>query len=258
VRKRGVATPDAGGTADTDEVVRAVIDETLALHRSRGAGRAPKRRACADALVIVDLQNDFCAESGHFARLGLVDPALLAPVADAVQELARAAREAGVPVVFVRTHADPERLPPNVIERHRRQNRLGYLRGGQWGAEFFRVLPESGDSVVTKALYDAFHETDLRARLEALGVRRVVLVGVFADVCVEAAARSAFQHGFEVCVVADGTIALERDTAQALAFMERFYDARVAPAKDVVDAWRSTAARPPRRAAAPRGPVPTG
>ena len=253
VRARGVATADVGGGASTDEVVHAVIGETL-VARSGAAPAAPARRD--EALVVIDLQNDFCAGDGHFARLGLVDPASLRPVAAAVDDLARAARAGGVPVFFVRTHADPERLPANVVERHRRQGRLGSLRSGEWGAGFFEVAPAPTDTVVTKALYDPFLGTDLQARLEGMGVRRLVLAGVFADVCVEATARTAFQLGFEICVVGDGTIALERDTEQALAFMERYYDARVAPAKTIADRWQSAPEDTGRRGVA-SAPSPT-
>jgi len=61
--------------------------------------------------------------------------------------------------------------------------------------------------------------------------------GVFADVCVDATARTAFQKGFEVSVVSDGTIGLERPTADALAFMKRCYGARVATASEIAAGW---------------------
>jgi len=133
--------------------------------------------------------------------------------------------------------ADPDALPPNVAERHRREGRIGYLRGGRWGAEPFGPDAVHGDAVVIKALYDPFLASGLEATLEALGVHRLVLAGVFADVCVDATARTAFQKGFEVSVVSDGTIGLERPTADALAFMKRCYGARVATASEIAAGW---------------------
>ena len=67
----------------------------------------------------------------------------------------------------------------------------------------------------------------------------------------DAAARTAFQKGFEVSVVSDGTLGLERTTAEALAFMERFYDARIATASEVAEGWRAAADRPADRDRSP-------
>jgi nicotinamidase-related amidase/isocitrate/isopropylmalate dehydrogenase len=234
-RALGVATPDAGGRASTDEVTRVVIEQTLASLQERieptGAVRSD------EALVIIDLQNDFCAAGGRFADLGLIDPDRTTAVADVAGRLVRAARAEGVPVVFVHTHADPDAVPPNVLERHRREGRIGYLCSGEWGAEPFGPVAEGDETVVTKALYDPFLGSDFETTLETLGVRRLVLAGVFADVCVDATARTAFQKGLDVSIVSDGTLGLERSTADALSFMKRYYGARIATAREIAASW---------------------
>lgn len=219
----GFLTPDVGGKAGSRAVAEAVIARTVELLRA-----PDRRRATADtALVIVDMQRDFCAPDGRFAALGLIDPArtaaLEAPLAAAIAH----ARGAGLPVVFVRTHADAELLPARVAERHAKAGRAGYLRAGTPGAEPFGVRPAPGDVIITKSGYDAFFGTELEALLARRGITRVIVAGVFADLCVDALARGAFLRGLGVTVLADATLALERDVDQVLGFMRRFYDVDV-------------------------------
>jgi nicotinamidase-related amidase/isocitrate/isopropylmalate dehydrogenase len=228
VAARGIATPDLGGNASTREVLAAVLGATLVPSDSP---------ASDEALLLIDVQRDFCAADGRFAELGLIEPERMRALARDLDDLAFAARRSRVPVVFVHTHADAPRVPSNVRARHAKTGRAGYLAAGGRGAEPFGVLPAPGDRRVVKGSYDAFLRTDLEALLRGLGVRRVAIAGVFADVCVDACARSAFQLGFEVSVVADGTLALEHGTERALAFMERYYDARVEDAASLAARW---------------------
>lgn len=71
-------------------------------------------------------------------------------------------------------------------------------------------------------------EDHLRARATA----HLVLAGVYADVCVDSTARTAFQKGFHVTVVPDCTTSLHLPTPDILAFMERVYGARLLPRTD--------------------------
>jgi len=57
--------------------------------------------------------------------------------------------------------------------------------------------------VVMKDDVNAFLGTDLQARLQAGGIRRVVLCGMQTHMCLEAAARAAHDLGYEVVVVGD-------------------------------------------------------
>ena len=222
----GVATPDTGGTATTEEVAAAVLERYAGGVPGSSSHASARRRG--EALVVVDLQRDFCAPDGHFARRGIVDPVASGAMADQVARAVERARDAGVEVVFVRTEVDPDRSPPVVAERNRREGRAGYLLPGLEGASFFGVEPLPGERVFTKAGYDPFLDTALEAHLRRTGVETLTLGGAFADVCVDATARSAYQKGFRVRVLADCTSALERPTDEVLAFMARFYGAEIA------------------------------
>jgi nicotinamidase-related amidase/isocitrate/isopropylmalate dehydrogenase len=232
VRASGPLTPDLGGRATTDEVTAAALQ----AYR-RGAGTAATLRSSGahgrEALVVVDVINDFCSPKGRFARDGLVDPEAAAAMVDHIQRILERARGAGTEVIFVRMEVDPATAAPAVIERNRREGRTGYLGPGGFGSDFFRVAPLAQERVITKAGYDPFLAPEFEAHLRGAGIESLTLVGAFADVCVDATARTAYQKGFAVRVLDDCTMGLERDTADALAFMRRFYGAEITRSEDL-------------------------
>ena len=65
------------------------------------------------------------------------------------------------------------------------------------------VAPAAGEKVVTKRFANSFRETDLLDHLRAKGIKKLVIVGMQTQMCVEAAARAATDLGFEVTVVHD-------------------------------------------------------
>jgi nicotinamidase-related amidase len=206
----------------------------VAAHVVARARAALRETSSADtAIVIVDVQHDFCAPDGRFATLGLIDPERTAALVEPLACLLAGARARGLPVVFVRTLADDDRVPANVARRNKKLGRAGYLCAGEAGARFFGVEPRAGERVVTKVGYDAFLGTDLENHLRAVRARHVVVAGVFTELCVDALARSAYQKGFEVSLVVDATLGLERDSSEAAAFMARYYDATLIHAAEL-------------------------
>lgn len=155
----------------------------------------------ADALIVVDVQVDFCPGGAlPIARGDEVVPVLNRWMA--------AAASNGVPV-----YASRDWHPvghPSFVER-----------GGQWpphclqdsdGARFHPdlELPE-GTVVVTKGVrFDqdqnsAFDQTGLATELRRRGIARVWVGGLAQDVCVRATVLDAAREGFEVIVIADAT-----------------------------------------------------
>jgi nicotinamidase-related amidase/isocitrate/isopropylmalate dehydrogenase len=261
-RAAGLVTRDMGGTTGTAALVEHVLARCAdggtaarsdGAHGPGGAGGAggPGTR---DALVLVDLQNDYCAPDGCFHRLGLIDPERTRAVAGVAERLLARARTAGVPATFVRTVHD-ETDPRTVRERNRVEGRAECVRRGSWGAEPFGPAPRPGDQVLIKRSYDPFLGTTLERDLRRRGASRLIVAGVFTDVCLDALSRSAYQLGFEVVVVRDGCLPLQRDQAECLLFMERFYGTRAvdsAEAATLLAAVRPDAPAEPESAAAGR------
>ena len=155
------------------------------------------------ALLVIDVQNDFCAPHGWYDRIGN-DRTAVDPAVGAIDALLPIARAAGMLVVFLRCIYGPEFLSPRLAEAWQHKGLpADALVGGSWGAEFYRIAPEPGDLVLTKHHYSAFVRTELEAALQARGVQNVVLAGVATNVCVDSTARDACMLGYRVAVLSD-------------------------------------------------------
>jgi nicotinamidase/pyrazinamidase len=160
-----------------------------------------------DALVIVDVQPDFCPGGALPIERG-------DEVVPALNRAIDAARAAGVPVYASR-------------DWHPRGHLSFAERGGPWpvhcvqdtpGARFHPDLRLPADvRVVTKGTrfdkdqYSAFDETGLAEELRREQVTRVWIGGLAEDVCVKATALSAQEAGFEVHVLAEATRPVTRE-----------------------------------------------
>jgi nicotinamidase-related amidase len=139
------------------------------------------------ALIVVDLQK------------GIVGLPAIHPMADIVaraRTLLDAFRRHGLPVVLVNVAgAAPGRTeqPPRLT---------GALPEG-WTDLIVELDRQPSDIVVTKRTWGAFANTDLEARLKALGVTQVVVCGVATGTGVESTARQAYEQGFNVTLVID-------------------------------------------------------
>jgi ureidoacrylate peracid hydrolase len=157
------------------------------------------------ALIVVDMQNDFCSPEGYYAKQGanVQDfDAVIAPVG----RLVARSRQHGATIVFTRLLYPPGRaMEDRHALRPRRWTSTGArLVPGTWGAEVVDALrPQPTDIVVDKAGYSAFEGTDLDHILRVRGIRTVLMTGVVSYACVLATAFSAFDKDFDVLMVAD-------------------------------------------------------
>ena len=155
------------------------------------------------ALVVVDVQNDFCHDEGAFARMGRD----LEPVRGMVPRLAElidTARAAGVPVLFTQ-YMTNESTESDVVREQRSRGRAGlaYCREGTFGAELYMVGPKPGEQVVPKHRYSAFVGTNFDVILRSTGRRTLVMTGIATNGCVEATARDGFMHDYYIVLVDD-------------------------------------------------------
>lgn len=196
------------------------------------------------ALIVIDMQNDFCAADGFVARGGR-DVSLVGEMAKRLPGFISQARDAGVFVIFVRCdYSTPQNrfLSDVWLEQAARRQSGGYTLSpvcqmGERGAHWFAVVPEQADCVLVKHRYDAFHATNLDLLLRSHGIRTVVLTGVSTHVCVETTARSAFVRDYYTVVVADGCAAYSLEEHQtALNVIDRFFG-EVAPMANVLPHW---------------------
>lgn len=161
--------------------------------------------AARTAVLVVDLQNDFCDPDGAMGRLGADVGANVEVVRKVVPFLA-AARRAGCLIVFVRQIADELTTSPARRARMATMGRTSQTvcASGTWGAELHPALTiEAGDVVIDKTRYSAFVGTPLDLVLRSQGRDHVVVVGTAANVCVDSTARDAYMRDYHVIVPRD-------------------------------------------------------
>jgi nicotinamidase-related amidase len=150
------------------------------------------------AIVVIDMQNDFCAPGGWVDAIGADYQSDRAPIAP-LQKLLPALREAQVPVIWVNWGNRPDLLnmPPNQIHLYKPKGEgigLGdplpgsgapVLQKDSWAAAVVDELaPLPGDILVDKHRISGFWDTPLDSILRNLGIRSILFAGVNTDQCV--------------------------------------------------------------------------
>jgi len=152
------------------------------------------------ALIVVDMQNDFCAEGGHAHKERGYDVRACKGIAANIGRLAAAARRAGMPVIWIRAIYDFKYLEDAHIAKRGKE---GCCMEGTWGADFFELAPAPGEAVIDKHCFSAFKGTELDRELRGRGIKTLVMTGVATNVCVDSTLREGFFLGYNIVVAED-------------------------------------------------------
>ncbi len=189
------------------------------------------------AVIVVDMQNDFCAPGGYIDGIGK-DVSTQASIVQPMTALIAAARAVGVPVVWITACYEENLLPPSMVAQKRR---LGVeaicCARGTWGNDFFGVTPAGGEAVFAKNNYSGFSNPAFEQHLRTLGIETLVFCGVQTNVCVESTLREAHSRGFYVTVASDAVASHTAHLHEATLANVRFLLGDVVPSADIVVAW---------------------
>lgn len=197
------------------------------------------------AVLVVDVQNDYCAPGGGLAKLG-VDMSAIDACVPKIVTLVEAARHVGVPIIFVRAHHDSNTESPawRELRMRRSPNKPRWCAPDSWGADFYQVAPRQGEPVITKYRYSGFSDTNLDLVLRSKGVSSLIMTGVASNNCVECTARDGFMRDYYIVFVDDCTAATNQNIhAATLANMDSLFGV-VVQSEQILGEWRAINAGP--------------
>ena len=191
------------------------------------------------ALVVVDMQRDYCCSGGILTRMGF-DITPVQALAPRLAGLVDQARKALVPIIHLKMAILPELRSPALAEHYRRAGLERPLDPSL--SEFFEVVPRPGDIVIQKYRYSGFVSTYLERYLRANGVQTLVITGVATNVCVESTARDGFMRDYSVVIPRDMTEGTSPEAKQwSLETLGNFF-AEIVASDDLLRCWEGRGA----------------
>lgn len=194
------------------------------MHSKAAEKHRAEHEKCEWALLLIDVINDLNFPGNE--HLVKVAPKL----AEKISNAKRAARQAGIPTVYVNDNFNMWRSNWQEIFEHA-------VRPESKGNQLAEALkPDDQDYFVIKPMHSAFYGTPLDILLAALGSKRLILTGLAADICVMYSANDAYMRGYEIVVLSDCVESnTDEEKARALTHMKERLKAKMVSSDQLED-----------------------
>ncbi len=186
------------------------------------------------ALLIIDMQRDYCCEGGVYEKMGfdLAPPKLLATRLAGFVERARRGLKF---IIHVKMELNPYLRSPALAEHY---ERVGLQRKQDPScSEFYGIIPIEDEIIIPKYRYSGFVSTYLERYLRANGIKTLVLVGLATNVCVESTARDGFMRDYFIVVPRDLTEGTSEEAKKWSLFNINTFFGEVVDSTDLLIVW---------------------
>jgi len=188
------------------------------------------------ALIIIDMQKDFCCEGGSFHRRGFdIRPAQR--LAKRINSFLKEAREVLKHIIHLKMMKIPALASPVVDELYGRIKIDRSLDPAF--AEPFEVIPQPGDVIIPKYKYSGFVSTYLDQFLRSNGINNLIITGLATNVCVESTARDGFMREYYIIIPSDLTEGTSPESKKwSLLNLDMFFG-EVVSSNEILECWKS-------------------
>ncbi|KAB7665179.1 cysteine hydrolase family protein [Bacillus sp. B1-b2] len=177
----------------------------------------------SSALIIVDVQNDYCHKDGNMAKQDL-DVSMVSEMMPNLKNMISSLKELSVPIIYVKTIHEDCTDSKTWLKRLKGKSGKDLCRKNTWGAEFFELSPNDTDIIVVKHRYSAFINTRLDSILRSLKIETLLMAGVSTNICVESTARDGFMMDYDIILLSECTAAFSKEAHEmTLQTIDQFF-----------------------------------
>ena len=189
------------------------------------------------ALIIIDMQKDFCCEGGVFHKRGF-DTRSAQKLAKRLNSFLKETRKALKHIIHLQMIKKPEFTSPMVDDLYRR---IKMDRSYDPAfAEPYEVIPQTGDIVIPKHKYSGFVSTYLDPFLRSKRINTLIITGLATNVYVESTARDGFMREYYIVIPSDLTEGTSTEAKKwSLSNLDMFFG-EVVSSNEIIRCWKST------------------